>query len=200
FTDPNVRCPLEKLMGSNIVRLTDREYMQKLQVRIYEDHLEMQQRRMLDREAEEVEREKKLILEGKLPLEEASQQLMDHPVFQVSRLTKKIIEEKRSKMKPAFSVTSSHISMYEEDIAAREAEQAAATTRSSKDLEAKARQCKIDDDEPYMFSQEVYDKMKYESPLVKQLRTLETVEEMYEMADKIIGPLRTLKKRQHCVE
>ncbi|PSN41530.1 hypothetical protein C0J52_17855 [Blattella germanica] len=50
FSHPHVRSRLEKLMGSNIVRLTDREYMQKLQERIYEDHLEMQRRRIKERE------------------------------------------------------------------------------------------------------------------------------------------------------
>jgi hypothetical protein len=49
-------------------------------------------------QAEEVEREKKLILEGKIPVEEASKELMKHPVFKISKLTKKIIEEKRTKV------------------------------------------------------------------------------------------------------
>jgi hypothetical protein len=49
-------------------------------------------------QAEEVEREKKLILEGKIPVEEASKELMEHPVFKISKLTKKIIEEKRTKV------------------------------------------------------------------------------------------------------
>jgi hypothetical protein len=49
-------------------------------------------------QAEEVEREKKLILEGKIPVEEASKELMEHPEFKISQLTRKIIEEKRTKV------------------------------------------------------------------------------------------------------
>jgi hypothetical protein len=49
-------------------------------------------------QAEEVEREKKLILEGKIPVEEASKELMKHPVFEISKLTKKIIEQQRTKV------------------------------------------------------------------------------------------------------
>lgn len=40
-----------------------------------------------------------------------------------------------------------------------------------------------------MFTQEDYDRIKYESPLVKQLRTLETVDELYKLADEIVGPI-----------
>jgi hypothetical protein len=49
-------------------------------------------------QAEEVERENKLILEGKIPAEEASTELMQHPVFKISQLTKKIIEDKKAKV------------------------------------------------------------------------------------------------------
>jgi maltodextrin utilization protein YvdJ len=50
FSHPNKRFLLEKLMGSNIVRLTDREFMQKLQERICEDHLQTQSKRIQKRE------------------------------------------------------------------------------------------------------------------------------------------------------
>lgn len=37
-------------MGSNVVRITDRKYMIKLQERIKEDHLENQKKRIQERE------------------------------------------------------------------------------------------------------------------------------------------------------
>jgi hypothetical protein len=52
----------------------------------------------LNLQAEEVEREKKLILEGKIPVKEASKELKEHPVFKISQLTKHIIEEKKAKV------------------------------------------------------------------------------------------------------
>jgi hypothetical protein len=47
---PPLSSRLEQPMGSNIVRVTDREYMQKLQERICEDHLKMQRNRIQQRE------------------------------------------------------------------------------------------------------------------------------------------------------
>ena len=49
-------------------------------------------------QAEEVEREKTLVLAGKMPVKEASKELMEHPVFKMSQLTKSIIEEKERKV------------------------------------------------------------------------------------------------------
>lgn len=49
-------------------------------------------------QAEEVERQKQLILEGKIPVEKASKELMQHPVLKISQLTKKIIGEKGAKV------------------------------------------------------------------------------------------------------
>jgi hypothetical protein len=52
----------------------------------------------LNLQAEEVEREKTLVLTGKLPVKEASKELMEHPVFKISQITKTIIEEKERKV------------------------------------------------------------------------------------------------------
>jgi len=49
-------------------------------------------------QAEEVEREKTLVLAGKMPVNEASMELMEHPVFKISQLTKSIIQEKERKV------------------------------------------------------------------------------------------------------
>jgi hypothetical protein len=50
FSHPHVTSRLEKLMGSNLVCLTDRDYMQKLQERILEDYAESMDKRIKVRE------------------------------------------------------------------------------------------------------------------------------------------------------
>lgn len=50
FSHPHIRSRLERLMGTSVVRMTDRNYMQKLQERILEDHLEKQRLRIKKRE------------------------------------------------------------------------------------------------------------------------------------------------------
>lgn len=181
--------------------------MQKLQERMYQDNISVQKMRMRQREAQEVEREKILILEGKIPVEEASKELMEHPVFKISQLTKKIIEEKRAKMRPPPPIMSSYYyGNLDEDGQVGAGESAAvlgitAGRRGSVDGVEETDDCFVDQDEVsqgFMFTQEMYDKLKYESPLVRELRKLKSVDEMYALADEIIGPLKTLKRGQHC--
>ncbi|XP_039438369.1 uncharacterized protein LOC120419669 isoform X2 [Culex pipiens pallens] len=62
---PRVTAQLEKLMGTNVVRLTDRKYMQELQRRIQQDYNVTLEKRISEREHEELERQKYLILHGK---------------------------------------------------------------------------------------------------------------------------------------
>ncbi|XP_058453824.1 uncharacterized protein LOC131431891 isoform X3 [Malaya genurostris] len=62
---PRVTAQLEKLMGTNVVRLTDRKYMQDLQRRIQEDYNVTLEKRIQEREYQELERQKYLILNGK---------------------------------------------------------------------------------------------------------------------------------------
>ncbi|KAJ8964627.1 hypothetical protein NQ314_004733 [Rhamnusium bicolor] len=50
FSHPAIRSRLEKLMGSNLVSLTDRVYMQRLQERILEDYAEAMDKRIKVRE------------------------------------------------------------------------------------------------------------------------------------------------------
>lgn len=42
-------------------------------------------------QVDELEREKKLILDGRMSLDEAPRELVDHPVFQISQLIKQIL-------------------------------------------------------------------------------------------------------------
>lgn len=45
-----------------------------------------------------MEREKHLILEGKMAVEEAPEELANHPVFKITQMTNKILDEKRQKV------------------------------------------------------------------------------------------------------
>uniref|UniRef100_A0A336M5W6 CSON010655 protein n=1 Tax=Culicoides sonorensis TaxID=179676 RepID=A0A336M5W6_CULSO len=49
FNLPRVTAQLEKLMGTNVVRLTDRKYMQELQKRIKEDYCATLEKRIDNR-------------------------------------------------------------------------------------------------------------------------------------------------------
>ncbi|XP_049964327.1 probable serine/threonine-protein kinase irlF [Schistocerca serialis cubense] len=49
------------------------------------------------------------------------------------------------------------------------------------------------DEEDSCFTQADYERLKYEAPLVKQLRSLETLDEMYSLAEEIVGPLRPVR-------
>ncbi|PSN41529.1 hypothetical protein C0J52_17854 [Blattella germanica] len=151
---------------------------------------------------EEMERQKKLILEGKVPVEEAPEELMEHPVFKVAEMAKKIIESRNIQQKSAtFSVVSTYYyDMEESDEAARrEAEEVLGITAGrKKSAETKTDECGLIESTDFMFTPEEYERLKYEMPLVKQLRQLETVDDLYALADDIIGPLKTMKRGQHC--
>ncbi|XP_067002327.1 uncharacterized protein [Anabrus simplex] len=207
FSHPAVRSRLEQLMGSNVVRITDRRYMQTLQQRIREDHMQCLEKRIKEREEEEFEREKQLILDGKLPLECAGKELANHPVFKISKITSQIIEKRRSK----FKVKKLSIPYYpleegeaEGEIGWKEAAAVAGEGSMTHVDEVPEEQevpseptseSRIQEDvaKGYLFPQEVFERLKYESPLIKELRQLETVDELYKLADKIVGPLKSIK-------
>ncbi|XP_053694517.1 trichohyalin [Sabethes cyaneus] len=93
---PRVTAQLEKLMGTNVVRLTDRKYMQDLQRRIQEDYNVTLEKRIQEREAKELDRERNLILSGagdSIPEELSS------AVFNVNKKTNQQICSKREKLK-----------------------------------------------------------------------------------------------------
>ncbi|XP_035904752.1 eukaryotic translation initiation factor 3 subunit A isoform X5 [Anopheles stephensi] len=73
---PRVTAQLEKLMGTNVVRLTDRKYMQELQRRIQEDYNVTLEKRISEREHREWQRQKQLILDGKYSLENCPRSLI----------------------------------------------------------------------------------------------------------------------------
>nr|XP_029727063.1 uncharacterized protein LOC109421338 [Aedes albopictus] len=93
---PRVTAQLEKLMGTNVVRLTDRKYMQELQRRIQQDYNVTLEKRIHEREAKELERERNLILSG---AGDSIPEDMSSSVFSVNKKTNQHICNKREKLK-----------------------------------------------------------------------------------------------------
>ncbi|XP_044267488.1 uncharacterized protein LOC123013168 isoform X2 [Tribolium madens] len=250
FSHPHVTSRLEKLMGSNLVSLTDRDYMQKLQERILEDYAESMDKRIKVRENEEMERVKNLVLSGRIPLHQAPESMADHPIMMIERHCKKLIAARRAKIKipkvhipthlysddtpdppSGLSIENGHIfrkpyeklcnpvsrflpveefpfydfedsdNEEEEDEEEGEGEiddtvqkivggEAAFGGIGAEGIEEEEEEEVTD---AYMFTRAEYDRLKYESPLIKQLRRCQTVEELYALADEIIGILKTLE-------
>ncbi|XP_050307236.1 uncharacterized protein LOC126743981 isoform X1 [Anthonomus grandis grandis] len=198
FNIQQVRNRLEKLMGTNYVSLTDRDYMQRLQERILEDYEEQMVKRIKVREEEEMERVKNLVLMGKIPLDQAPPEMAKHPIMLIENYCNQLIAERRAKIKiykvkiPTYlywddtpdppsglSIESGHVFRQGEKLC-QPVERHLDVTEEE-DLESK-----------YLMPQEDFEKVKYESSLVKRLLACETVEEMYALADDIIGILKTI--------
>lgn len=220
FNDPRIKAKLEELMGTNVVRLTDRNYMLQLRARLLDEYEQNLRKRMKERERDEVEREKRLILSGRMPIEDAPAELEDHPVFRITQFTRKILQEKREKAmkRQTFKCKAVPVDV----LVDKKINSTVGTERSkthSNDEELRLGSCETLDkvDGPgitssedrrsvvieemapgFMFTQEEYDNLKYEAPLVKQLRTIQDIEEMYKLADSIVGPYTLYKKpKQH---
>ncbi|GFG34962.1 hypothetical protein Cfor_08598 [Coptotermes formosanus] len=125
----------------------------------------------LNLQAEEVEREKKLILEGKIPVKEASKELKEHPVFKISQLTKHIIEEKKAKVKPPAPVPRpccfgnvDEPAPVLSSITERRCSDLSVTLHNDSDVTHSV-----------VFKREENDRLKYECPLVRKLRELQHV-------------------------
>ncbi|XP_063702910.1 neurofilament medium polypeptide [Culicoides brevitarsis] len=97
FNLPRVTAQLEKLMGTNVVRLTDRKYMQELQKRIKEDYCATLEKRINNRVSKEMDREKNLLLHG--VAESLPPEMAGHPVFLTNIKTNNVVSKKRSKLK-----------------------------------------------------------------------------------------------------
>lgn len=199
FSHPYIRSRLEKLMGSNMVSLTDRAYMQRLQERILEDYALAMEKRIIVREAEEMERVKNLVLIGKIPMDQAPPEMADHPVMLIEQYCNKLIAERRAKMK----VLKVHIPRYLYYDDTPDPPSGLSIEKGHVFREPGERLCTppehyvfIPDEEDvengYMFTAEAYDYLKYEDPLIKQLKACETIEEMYARADEILGVLKSL--------
>ncbi|XP_068141634.1 calponin homology domain-containing protein DDB_G0272472 [Drosophila tropicalis] len=97
FNLPRISARLERLMGTNVVKLTDRAYMGELRQRIKEDYCNQLQSRIKAREIKEVERERMLIIEGKTDV--IPDELADDPIFMVNKDANLEIQKERSKLK-----------------------------------------------------------------------------------------------------
>lgn len=201
FSHPYVRAKLEKLMGSNLVSLTDRDYMQRLQERILEDYGYCMMKRIATRQKEEMERMKNLVLTGKIPLDQAPPEMANHPVMLIEAYCNKLIAERRAKIKVPRIYIPTHL--YWDDtpdppsgltIESGHMFRSGADRLCSPPDRFLATSDEDDMKSGYMFTPEDYARMKYESPLIKELRDCQTVEQMYVLADKIIGVLKTLEE------
>ncbi|XP_017010295.2 cilia- and flagella-associated protein 53 [Drosophila takahashii] len=99
FNLPRISARLERLMGTNVVKLTDRAYMKELRERIDEDYRKQLLSRIRARELKEVERERMLIIEGKSDV--IPDELADDPIFMVNKDANMEIQKERSKLKTA---------------------------------------------------------------------------------------------------
>ncbi|KAF9417004.1 hypothetical protein HW555_005832 [Spodoptera exigua] len=197
FSHPHVRARLEKHMGSNLVRLTDKAYMTELEERIRAVNEENLNKRITTRVMDEMERLKRLILVGKTPLKECPPELFHHPVFvfwrmvnrEVSRASKKRADKYYRKLKAAQKVD---LSMAEEHVPE---EVVNGKTLTAEELLSKAReemehQKQLDLEKGVRFTDEQFAQLKYETNDIKTLKNLTTVEELYALADRIIGNKR----------
>nr|NP_001369120.1 uncharacterized protein Dmel_CG46025, isoform E [Drosophila melanogaster]QJC20902.1 uncharacterized protein Dmel_CG46025, isoform E [Drosophila melanogaster] len=99
FNLPRISARLERLMGTNVVKLTDRSYMKELRERIDEDYRKQLLSRIRARELKEVERERMLIIEGKSDV--IPDELANDPIFMVNKDANMEIQKERSKLKTA---------------------------------------------------------------------------------------------------
>ncbi|XP_075166639.1 uncharacterized protein LOC142238798 [Haematobia irritans] len=96
FNMPRISAALERLMGTNIVRLTDRNYIKQLHARIEDDYRQNLLKRIKARELKEIERERNLIVQGKT--KEIPNELADDPCFVVSQKADMEIAKSRANL------------------------------------------------------------------------------------------------------
>ncbi|CAO1378401.1 unnamed protein product [Diamesa serratosioi] len=83
-------------ISPSVVRLTDRKYMLDLQKRIQEDYYDTLMKRISQRQASELEREKRM---GHVGTEKYPKMINEHPVFVVNQKTNNLLMKKREKLK-----------------------------------------------------------------------------------------------------
>ncbi|KAJ2944590.1 hypothetical protein O0L34_g3943 [Tuta absoluta] len=199
FAHPHVRARLEKHTGTNMVRLTDKSYMSELEDRIREVNEEALNKRITTRVMDEMERLKRLILVGKTPLKECPPELFHHPVFvfwrmvnrEVARASKKRADIYYRKLKASQKIDVTTEEEVEEE-QQQEAEQLTTEQLLERCRAELEEQKQGDIEKGVRFTDEQYAQLKYETKEIKELKNLTTVEELYALADKIIGTKRLL--------
>lgn len=195
FNNPRVRSLIERLMGTDVVRITDREFMMELQKAKREYHEKRVQKIILDRMVGEVERVKLLILKGKMPVEQVPKELSEHPVFKITQQINKIMAEEkykaRKKRRSTLKVDKFNYDKFksiEEEVV--DAEISSCIELNMSEAE---RDWLIQNRDDYIteglgtISDEDLKKLKYAEPLVKELQDAEGVNELYKLADEIVG-------------
>ncbi|KAL0848978.1 hypothetical protein ABMA28_013363 [Loxostege sticticalis] len=185
-------------MGSNLVKLTDKSYMTELEDRIREVNEENLNKRISSRVLDEMERLKRLILVGKTPLKECPPELFRHPVFvfwrmvnrEVARASKKRADAYYRKLKAAQKFDQSMDEEAEVEEVQEETQKLSPEQLLGKCREEIEEQKIIDIEKGVRFTDEQFALLKYETNDVKILKSLTTVEELYALADKIIGNKR----------
>ncbi|XP_045511656.1 uncharacterized protein LOC123706428 [Colias croceus] len=198
FAHPHVRARLEKHMGSNLVRLTDKSYMTELEERIRAVNEENLNKRISSRVLDEMERLKRLILVGKTPLKECPPELYNHPVFvfwrmvnrEVAKASKKRADAYYRKLKASQKFDQALEEEAEAEVAEEENEQLSAEQLLAKCHEELEELKQADIEKGVRFTDEQFAVLKYETNDVKTLKSLTTVDELYALADKIIGTKR----------
>ncbi|XP_025832209.1 uncharacterized protein LOC108742416 [Agrilus planipennis] len=198
FSQPNVKPQLEKLMGTKVISLTDRSFMIKLQERVLEEYKANMEQRIANRKKQELERIKGLVLVGIIPTSHAPSQMANHPVVVIEQYCNKLVKGKRKKIKKPSALIPQNL-YYDEipDLPFENSTEKAHALNSTTELclcpfaflESTDNDA-FDND--MVLPQGEYDRLKYESDELKHLRRCKTVEEMYRLADEIIGILYTV--------
>lgn len=196
FYQPDVRRKLLALIKTDVIRILDKNFMLNLQEKLYQSYWDDFEKRLLKRRVAEGERRKKLALRGVQGLDDNS--LDDHPIIQVAKQVEANMAAHRSKKKKGqekertdcweyaqFQTMSdlesekSEVSLLEEDLTDMDTWRK--NVRKYENALEEALQIGL------LPTEEVMENLKYEPPLVKQLRKLNGVEEMYDLADKILA-------------
>ncbi|CAH2265279.1 uncharacterized protein LOC120637053 isoform X1 [Pararge aegeria] len=198
FAHPHVRARLEKHMGSNLVRLTDKTYMTELEERIRAVNEENLNKRISSRVLDEMERLKRLILVGKTPLKECPPELFHHPVFvfwrmvnrEVARASKKRADAYYRKLKASQKIDQGADEEAEAEALSEQGHQLTPEELLAKCVAELEEIKQADIEKGVRFNDEQFTVLKYEANDIKVLKNLTTVEELYALADKIIGTKR----------
>ncbi|CAB3251385.1 unnamed protein product [Arctia plantaginis] len=183
FAHPHVRARLEKHMGSNLVKLTDKSYMTELEERIRAVNEEGLNKRISARVLDEMERLKRLILVGKTPLKECPPELYHHPVFVFWRMVNREVARASKKRADAY-YRKLNASQKTEQAVDEEAEQEQEEEEheqiTPEQLLAKCKaeieaQKQIDIERGVRFTDEQFAQLKYETNDVKTLKNLTVI-------------------------
>ncbi|XP_014219061.1 uncharacterized protein LOC106647266 [Copidosoma floridanum] len=221
FSHSGVKTRLELLMGSNVVRLTDRKYMMRLVSKIREEHERKQETRIEDRKMRELVRTKDLVLKRFISIQEAPAEIRQYPLFQLYSHCDSIIEQHRAKdtSKKVKIPASLYRMLYphpssenfeeeegHEDVPLKEVlidGQPVMVPMTKEEIEQQRTQQEAANDikNGYMFTKEEYESLNYEADSVKKLKEVKTVNEMYKKAHDIVGFLISFspkEKRKTC--